>query len=442
MLDARASLYRKAPAFESPDFRLLFLTGLFTSVSRWALMLARGWLVFTLTDSSFAVGVVTFASMVQFIIVGPFAGAIADRIDRRRMALAGAALLLLSAATLAFLTLAGIVQVWEIVALAAVDGISVATSQPALQSMVPNVVPREQLLNAVSLNGVTRNGSRLIGPLLGGVLLATLGAGSVFVLSAAVMTGALASLWGIRLRSTPRAAAAGTSVAAASHPLREVIVDVGRGFVHVGRDMRLVVVLGCIAFHCGFTMAFDSMLPQLAATVGGGSRTFSAIVMGVGAGAIVAVVWVSMVRRGHVQGRAMALAGVGSGLGTLVMGLATTPAVAVAGAALAGGTQAAYMAISLTLIQDIVPDEMRGRVMSIYMMLAAGHMAMLNLAFGRMADIIGVRPLLIVPGLVWIVIFGAAALSLTELRHVLRRGEFRALRTFAEGVPDMASGGS
>jgi MFS family permease len=436
MARPRAAILDRAPAFASADFRRLFMAGFFTSTSRWALMLARGWLVFTLTHSSFAVGVVTFASMVQFIVVGPAAGAVADRVDRRLMALLGGVLLFVSSTALAVLTLTGLVAVWQIVLLAAVDGISVAASQPALQSLVPNVVPREQLLNAVSLNTITRNGSRLIGPLFGGVLLATLGAGSVFALSAFIMLFALASLWRISLRSTP---VVGTD--ARRHPAMLVLSDVGRGFVHVGHDVRLMVVLGCIAFHCGFTMAFDSLLPQLASTVGGGSRTFSAIVMGVGAGAIVATLMVSMIRRQHVQGRALALTGLGSGIGTLVMGLATTPASAVLGAAIAGGTQAAYMAVSLALIQEIVPDEMRGRVMAIYMMLAAGHMALMNLAFGRMADIVGVRPLLIIPGLAWIAVFAAAVIALSELRHVLRRGAFRPVRAFPAPAPDLAAGG-
>ncbi|MDA1001840.1 MAG: MFS transporter [Chloroflexi bacterium] len=430
MTTVSASVIRRFPAFASPDFRRLFFNAFFTSAARWALMLARGWLVFELTESSFAVGVVTFASMVQFIVVGPIAGAVADRLDRRQIALAGGVLLFLSSAALAALTLGGVAEVWHVVVLAAVDGIAVASSQPAIQSLVPNVVPREHLLNAVSLSGITRHGSRLIGPLFGGVLLATLGAGSVFLLSAIGLVFATAMLWRVELRLAPNADRGPVA--------RNVLADVAAGFGHVRHDGRIAVVLLCVAFHCGFTMAFDSLLPQLATNVGGGSRTFSAIVMGVGAGAIVGTISLSMVRQQVVQGYALALTGIGSGIAMVVLGFAATPVAAVVGAVLAGGTQATYMAVSLTLIQQIVPDALRGRVMSIYMMLAAGHMAMMNFGFGWAADRIGVRPLMVVPGLLWIAVFVIAALSFTELRHVLRRGVFVPRLTRA-ATPEAAS---
>jgi len=413
------------PAFASPDFRRLFFNDFFTAASRWALMLARGWLVFELTNSSFAVGIVTFAAMAQFIFVSPVAGALADRLDRRRQAMVGVALLALSAATLAALTLGGGVEVWHVVVLAAVDGIAVSGSQPALQALIPSVVPREQLLNAVSLSGVTRHGSRFAGPLLGGILLETLGAGFVFLFAAIGLTFALRQLTRLRYRPTERAAEATAEGSAARVAVRVIARDVRDGFAYAFADRRLVVILGCVAIHCGFTMAFDSMMPRLATDLGGGSSTYSAIVMGVGAGAITGTLAISMVRGHALQGRALALTGAGSGLAMLVLGLVETPALAVLGAALAGGTQATYMAISLTLVLTIVPDSMRGRVTAIYMMLAAGHMAMMNFGFGWLADVIGVRPLLIVPGIAWLVFFGIAALSLSELRHVLRHGEFR-----------------
>lgn len=421
---ARLSL----PAFAFADFRRLFVYALFTSASRWALMLARGWLVFAITGSSFAVGIVTFAGMAQFLTVGPIAGAVADRLDRRQIALCGGALLLLSAVALAALTLGGVVQVWHVVLLAAIDGGARAASQPAIQSLVPNVVPKEHLLNAVSLSGITTHGSRLVGPLFGGVLLATLGPGSVFALSACALVIAIAALWRVELRGVPDE---GTPVP------RNVLQDVAQGFGHVRRDGRLTVILGCVAAHCGFTMAFESMLPALATTVGGGSGTFSAIVMSLGTGAIIGTLWLSLVRRPVVQGYALTLTGIGSGLAMLVLGMATSPTTAMLGALLAGSTQATFMAIALTLIQGIVPDAMRGRVVSIYMMLAAGHMALMNFAFGWLADIVGVRPLMIIPGLVWIGVFIGAAFFLTELRYVLRRGAFLP-RTALAGSAEVA----
>ncbi len=405
---------RRFPAFQSADYRHLFLYAFFTTASRWALMLARAWLVFELTDSSLAVGLVTFAGMSQFIIIGPVAGVIADRFDRRRLALAAVFLMMASSAGLAILVIADVVAVWQVVLLAVVYGMAMALAGPAVQALIPNLVPAEHLLNAVALSGISQHGSRIAGPLLGGILLATLGAGFVFIAATLILIFALVQLLQIRHRQTPAPRPTTGSLSPG-----DVLDDIRGGFSHLRRDARIFAIIGCVAFHCAFTMAYESLLPRLADGLGGGSNTFSAIVMGVGAGAV------SFIRQKARQGPVMALTGIGSGLAMVVLGTATIPAVAVLGAFLAGATQASYMTISNTLVQQVVPDRLRGRVMSIFAMLAAGFMAFMNLGFGWLADTVGVRPLMLVPGIAWIVIFALAALFLTEIRHVLRVGDFR-----------------
>ena len=411
---------RRFPAFQSPDYRRLFYYAFFTAASRWALMLARAWLVFELTDSSFAVGLVTFAGMSQFIVVGPIAGVIADRFDRRRLALIAVLLMMASAGALAALTVTDRVEVWQVVVLAITYGMAMALAQPAIQALLPNLVPPEHLLNAVALSGISQHGSRVAGPLFGGILLATAGAGFVFVVSTLILVLALVQLLRIRHRDDPLRRSTEQSLSPGA-----VLGDITVGFRHIRHDTRLFAIIGCVAFHCAFTMAYESLLPRLATGIGGGSNTFSAIAMGVGAGAIVGALGVSFIRRQSQQGAVLALTGIVSGIAMLVLGFATTPAMAVLGGFLAGATQATYMTISNTLVQQVVPDHLRGRVLSIFSMLAAGFMAFMNLGFGWLADSVGVRTLMLVPGLAWIIIFIVAAFFLTELRHVLRVGDFR-----------------
>ena len=413
------TVLERLPAFQSADYRRLFVSFFFASASRWGLMLAQSWLVFELSGSSFAVGLVFFAGSVQFVIVGPFAGAIADRIDRRRLALNALALSMLASVALAAVTLAGVVEVWHVVALAVVQGWAQAAAMPSQRALLANLVPREHMMNAVALGGITVHGSLIAGPLFGGVLLATLGAGSVFLLSSAILFLAFLLLFRIEHRRDP------ASAPAEAAGVRGVVADAGQGFVHVWNDRRLRLVIGLVIFHCSFTMAFNALLPRLADDLGGGSTIFSAFVMGIGAGAIVGTLAISMVRQQAAQGYTLAAVGVGSGLAMVVIGMATTPAIAVLGAALAGGTQATYMAISQMLLQQVVPDALRGRVMAIYTMMAAGHMAFVNLGFGSIADSVGVRPLMVIPGLLWIGVFLVAAFLLSDLRHVLLRGDFR-----------------
>ncbi len=409
-------IVERLPAFQSRDFRRLFMSFFFASASRWALVLAQSWLVFELSGSSFAVGLTFFAGAAQFVVVGPFAGAVADRIDRRELALGALLLSLASSLVLTLLTFSGLVEVWHVVLLAVVQGWGQAAAMPAQRALLANLVPREHLMNAVALGGITVHGSRLAGPLFGGVLLSTLGAASVFLLSAVVLCVAIVSMARIAYRSELEGGPVGT---------RSVVADVGHGFVHVWDDRRLRLVIGLVIFHCSFTMAFNSLLPRLATDLEGGSGTFSAMVMAVGAGAIVGTLAISMVHRSSPRGLALAATGAGSGVAMLVMGAATSPAVAVLGAALAGGTQATFMAISQMLVQEVVPDSIRGRVLAIYAMMAAGHMAMVNLGFGALADSVGVRPLMVIPAVLWIAIFLGAAFFLTDLRDVLFRGGFR-----------------
>ena len=380
-------------------------------------MLARGWLVFQLTDSTGAVGIVTFAGMAPFLFSGPFAGGLADRVDRRRMAMGSATLGVVFSGALGVLVVADIVATWQVVVLAILQGTTMAMVAPAQEALMPSLVPRAHLLNAVALGGLARHGSRIAGPLAGGVVLATLGLGAVFFLSAGLLALAVVQIWRIRWR--PLAAPA-----SASRPSSSLGAEVAEGMRYAWRDRRVRLVLSLLGAHCGLTMAFDSLMPRLATDVGGGSTVFTAMIVGIGVGAFGGTLALSQLRQEAVRGSVFAATGLGSGLAMIVLGLAQTPAVAVVGAALAGGTQATYMAISATLIQTIVPDHLRGRVMSLYLMLAAGHMAFMNLGFGFFADGAGVRVLLVGPGLVWLGVFLLATLTRTDLRYLLRRGDF------------------
>ena len=413
----------RLPALQSPDYRLLFYNTVLAAAARWALMLARGWLVFQLTDSTGAVGIVTFAGMAPFLFLGPLGGGLADRLDRRRMAIASAALGVIFSAALGVLVVTDVVATWQVVVLAVLQGTTMAMVGPAQEALLPSLVARGHLLNAVALTGIARHGSRIAGPLAGGAVLATLGVGAVFFLSAGLLFLAVVQLWRIRWR--PAAAPASTRT-----PLRHLGAEVAEGVRYVWQDRRVRLVLSLLGAHCGLTMAFDSLLPRLATDVGGGSTTFTAILVGIGVGALLGTLAVSQVRQEAMRGSVFAVTGLGSGLAMIILGLAQTPAVAVIGAALAGGTQATYMALSATLVQTIIPDHLRGRVMSLYLMLAAGHMAFMNLGFGFFADGLGVRVLLVGPGVIWVGVFLLATLTLTDLRSLLRRGDF----VSAEGV--------
>ena len=414
------TLRTRFPAFAIGDYRRLFVAASFTSGARWALILGRGWLVFELTDSAFAVGAVTFAGFFPFVVVGPFAGVLADRVDRRRMLMATSTIGLLASIALVLVTVTDVVELWHVLALAFIEGSGQASSMPAQQALLANLVPKDLLLSAVSLSGIAQHGSRIIGPLFGTALLATFGAGAVFILSGVLLSFGLIAIWTIRYRP-PKTA----DHLAGPTQRPPVLTQLRDGFNYARQDRRVATVLILVAFHCGFTMAFDSMMPTLSTTIGGDSGTYGSILIGLGAGAVLGILSLSMLNSPQAQGRAFLVAAVGSGFAMVAFGLATSPAAAIAGAVLAGATQASFMALSMVFIQQIVPDEFRGRVLSLYSLLAAGHMAFVNLGFGWLSEIVGVRPLLIVPGLLWVVIFLMAGVGLQDVRQLLREGGFR-----------------
>ena len=246
----RATLQRYVAALAYRDFRSMWLANVAAQAAAWALIVARGWLVFDQTNSSLWVGITTFAAMGPMVIVPPFAGVLADRVDRRTILAWTYALNLAHNLLLAFLALFGVIEVWHIVVLSLFNGVIRATQMPTSQALAANLVPRHALLNALSLNTATQHGSRLIGPGLVTPLLAAMGAPAAFFLCSIFYAVGWVQIMRIRTRSTGG--------------IRE-----GEGFIANFTDgirytfgvplIRTVLIL--VFFHCGLTMAFESSLP-------------------------------------------------------------------------------------------------------------------------------------------------------------------------------------
>ena len=147
------------------DYQTLWTANFFAGAAAWALIVARGWVVYELSDSSSWVAVVTFAAMIPRVLVSPFTGYLSDRFDRRRVLTVMFAVNLTHNLVLGFLMWSGNAEIWHLVVLSVVNGSARAAQMPAGQALIPNLVPRELLLNAISLNQATMHGSRLLGPL-------------------------------------------------------------------------------------------------------------------------------------------------------------------------------------------------------------------------------------------------------------------------------------
>ncbi|MGB4860870.1 MAG: MFS transporter [Tepidiformaceae bacterium] len=401
---------RRLPATRHRDFRALWLGSACSSTSLWTLLLANAWIVYKLSDSSFWVGVSTFASMSPYL-VAPVGGMIADRVERRSLIQVTRLLTLTVALTLFGLAITNVIAVWMVVVLALIQGMIRAVEQPGDQALLANVVPKEDLGNAVALTSTTQSGSRAAGPLLAGPFLATVGVEGAYAASAVFVLFSFLSVRRVSISSR------GGIVR-----LSDVAENLREGFNYIRHTPPVLAMFILVFFHCSLTMSFDAMLPGFAKTdLHSASGGFTVMTFGVGAGALVGTFGLAVLT-GMRRGPLLFATAVVSGLSPILMGLSMQLFSAVIAATIMGSSQAMFMALSAVLIQEIIPDHIRGRVMSLYLMSAGGIMAIMNLSFGAIADRVGAPVLFMVPGVIFVAITLLSLLAGTQLRYIYRNG--------------------
>jgi MFS family permease len=374
-------------SFAHHEFRALWSATALSSVAQWTLLTARSALAFEITGGSGSVGLVVFAAMLPYVFVPPVGGVLADRFNRRTVALATLLVSLLSAVLMAALTLAGVVEVWHLFVLSLINGTARSVESPATQAMVPALVPAEQLVNAVALTGVVMHGSRLMGPLVTLFILGPFGAGATFLAAGGLYALGLV-LMGRVSRPAQYAHPRGEG------PLRQLADGVRYTAATPVVGMLILLVL----FHCGLTMSYDALMPMYADEhLGHGGGAFSVLMLTVGGGALVGTVMLAGVSARWHRGRMLLGSGLLSGLSPAALALAMRWEPALVCAAVMGASQALFMSLTSALLQGATPDRYRGRVLSLYLMIGGGIMAFGNLLSGFLGDRWGTLPVLAVP---------------------------------------------
>ena len=375
------------------------------SIAQAAFLVSAGWLAFQLNGSG-AVGIVTFATMLPLLIATPVGGLLADRMDRRTLVIGAQIVQGVVALALGVQTMAGAMPFAALVPLVFLSGIARAVELPTVQTMLPSLVPPGELLNTYSLNGLGTLGSRFAGPAAMAPVLATRGAGLAFLIIAALYLPALTFI--LRVPRMPRADLARVGVG-------EQIREGGR---YVRRRWIVALLLGVVVLHCTLTMAFDSTLPLFAKqNLRGEGAIYSSLVAAIGLGAIAATLFLAGVRSPTMRGTLLFVSAVGSGVATMLMSIAGLWALAMLAMFVVGASQALFMTLAITLVQEAVPDALRGRVTGIFIMSAGGIMSFGNLANGYLAGRFGASPVLGLPAL----LFVALVLLISALRPALRR---------------------
>ncbi len=399
-------------ALVSPDYRKLWLSVAVANSGRWAMVLAVGWLLQTLTGSSLWVGASLFAMQGPALVFAPLAGVLADRLPRTKILALALATASAAAAVLAILAARHLAGRYEVIGLALVLGVAASFQSTAWAALLPNVVDRDALLNATALQGAARQGAEFVGPALAAPILALIGPWAVFALCALLYgTAALVPL-GIR-RGVLGGRELGPGIVA---PLRQ-------GIAYVRQTDALGALVVIVGLHCCLTMDFMALLPGFLQTrLHAGSDVYGATMTAIGLGAILGCLPLTAVRSLHLRRRLYLITAMASGASLVAFGLMHTETLALAAAVTVGASQAAFMAITGTAVQERCADEFRGRLSSVYTLLTMGSMALFTWAYGALGVVVDPGIIMVGAGSAFVVAVSVALLISPTVRGLCAVG--------------------
>ena len=373
-------------ALRHKNFRLFFAGQLISLVGTWMQQVAQSWLIYRLTHSALLLGAIGFASQIPTFFLGPIGGHVADRYDRRRVLLITQSASMLLAFILAGLTLTDLVREWHLFVLASILGLVSAFDIPARQAWLVQLVEREDLINAIALNSSMFNGARIVGPAIAGILVATIGEGWCFFANA---VSYIAVIIGLLMITTPRFSA---------QTGRSVWANIAQGFRFVGTTApirALLLLIGAVSF---FALPYTVLMPLFADTIlHAGARGLGILMGAAGVGALIGSLTLASRSTVIGLGRWVAIACATFGISLSAFALSKSFVLSAALLVIAGGATMVQMAASNTLIQSMVPDELRGRVMAVYTMMFVGMGPFGALLAGTIAEHVG-APLTVAGG--------------------------------------------
>ncbi len=371
---------RTLRALRHRNFRLFFVGQGVSLVGTWMQQVAMSWLVYRLTGSAFVLGMVMFVGNIPSFLLAPIAGVLADRWDRHAMVVATQVLSMLQAAALAALVLAGVVQVWHVLALAGVLGVVNGFDVPARQSLLVRLVDGPgDLANAIALNSSMFNGARLVGPAVAGVLIGVVGEGPVFAVNALSYLAVIGSLLAI----DPLAQATPSSTPSVLRTLREGFAY-ALGFAPIRSILALLALLSLVG------LPYLVLMPVFASDVlGGGPHTLGFLMGAAGLGALAGALHLASRTTVRGLGRMIGSSATLFGAGLIAFSFSRAAWLSMALLLLTGFGMMVTTASMNTVLQTLVDEDKRGRVMSLYTMAFMGVAPIGALAGGWIANRVG-----------------------------------------------------
>jgi MFS family permease len=368
-------------SLQHKDFRAFWIANLSANAAAWALILGRALLVYEMSSSSenqnLYVGLVTFLAMIPRVIMPPISGYLADRFERRKVVGGMFALNFIHNVIFVFLVFTDMITMWQVMVLSFINGSARAAQMPVSQALIPNLIPKDKLLNGVALHQATIHGSRLIGPLAILPLLYFLDLEWAFLLCSGFYLISLYQILQVKSTATGNIDSS-----------KNFIQNFLEGIPYVYKHPQLLVITLMAFFHCGFTMSFESMLTVISddrfSALGNSGVTI--IMMATGAGALISALSLSVVTKEKTKGNMLLNLALISGLSPIFLALASNIYLATIAALIIGLSQSGFMTLTHTMIQSVTEDGVRGRVGAVYSVHIGGIMAIMNLINGKMSD--------------------------------------------------------
>ena len=397
-------------ALQYRNFKLFFSGQLISLIGTWMQNLAQAWLVYRLTGSMVLLGGISFCSQIPIFLFSTLGGMAADRYSRQRLVIATQTLSMLLALALAAVTLTGTVRIWHIFVLSALLGVVNAFDIPARQSFIVEMVGKADLMNAIALNSSMFNASRVLGPAIAGILVATIGEGWCFFANGVSYIAVIVGLLAMRVEPHRRVSY-GSPVARMVEGFRFVIHN---------RPIHALLILLGVASVTG--MPFTVLMPVFADRVlHGGPKALGWLTGSAGMGALAAALLLASRQTLKGLGGWIAVSAMAFGAGLVVFAFSRTLWVSAAVLVLVGFATMVQMGSSNTLIQSMVPDQLRGRVMGVYSMMFIGMAPFGGLLAGIVADRVGAPATVAGGGVICLVAAGIFRTQLGGIRVHARR---------------------
>ncbi|BCL35553.1 MFS transporter [Nostoc sp. MS1] len=382
------------PAFRSKNYRLFFAGQGISLIGTWMTQLATVWLVYRLTNSPLMLGVVGFTSQIPSFFLAPFGGVFVDRFSRYRTLIGTQILAMFQSLALAVLTLTGVIQIWHIIVLSLVQGFINALDAPARQAFVPELVERrEDLANAIAINSTMINGARLIGPAIGGLLIARVGVAYCFLIDGLSYIAVIAGLLAMTVKPWKENKVNG-------NPLQQV----KEGFIYAFSfpPIRAILLLSTLVSLMGLQNTI--LVPIFAETIlKGGAESLGFLMAASGLGALSGGIYLATRKTILGIGKLIAIAPAVLGVGLIAFAISRYLPLSLFTMLFVGLGTILQIAASNTFLQTIVEDDKRGRLMSLYTMSFLGMIPVGNLLGGALANRIGAPNTLIIDGIACIV---------------------------------------